>query len=117
MRYGDTQFHGTRWISERPLSSGTGKVQAKNAGPAGSFARPDGAVHSTYQLPAHRSDSSGEHSMKNSFLRCVLLLSVSLMAARIAPAQRDIDHKPDLVVDDDKVQCPTATFSSIRKEP
>ena len=52
--------------------------------------------------------------MKNSVWRCVLLLSVSLVTARIAPAQQDIDHKPDLVVDDDKVQCPTATFSSIQ---
>ncbi len=51
--------------------------------------------------------------MENAVCIFILLLSVSLLTPRIAPAQ-DTDHKPDLLVDDDKVQCPTATFSSIQ---
>src|ERR1700730_13420771 len=42
-----------------------------------------------------------------------LLLSVSLAVPPIA-APQDRDHKPDLLVDDDKVQCPAATFTSIQ---
>src|SRR6202047_2140156 len=42
-----------------------------------------------------------------------LLLSVSLAVPPIAATQ-DRDHKPDLLVDDDKVQCPAATFTSIQ---
>jgi nitrous oxidase accessory protein NosD len=42
-----------------------------------------------------------------------LLLSVSLAVPPIAATQ-DRDHKHDLLVDDDKVQCPAATFTSIQ---
>jgi nitrous oxidase accessory protein NosD len=42
-----------------------------------------------------------------------LLLSVSLAIPHIAATQ-DSDSKPDLLVDDDKVQCPSATFTSIQ---
>ena len=42
-----------------------------------------------------------------------LPLLVSILISRIAAAQ-DRDHQPDLFVDDDKAQCPTATFTSIQ---
>ena len=42
-----------------------------------------------------------------------LLLLGSILIPRIAAAE-DRDRKPDLLVDDDKVQCPTATFTSIQ---
>src|SRR5580700_4072528 len=42
-----------------------------------------------------------------------LLAAVFLVVPRVVAAQ-DRDHKPDLLVDDDKVQCPTATFTSIQ---
>jgi nitrous oxidase accessory protein NosD len=41
------------------------------------------------------------------------LLLVSILIPRMAAAQ-DRDHKPVLLVDDDKIQCPTATFTSIQ---
>ena len=41
------------------------------------------------------------------------LLWVSILIPRLVAAQ-DRDHKPDLLVDDDKIQCPTATFTSIQ---
>jgi nitrous oxidase accessory protein NosD len=52
--------------------------------------------------------------MTKSVLAVFLLLSVSTTAPRIARAAEDRDHRPDLLVDDDKVQCPTATFTSIQ---
>jgi nitrous oxidase accessory protein NosD len=42
-----------------------------------------------------------------------LLVSVLFLLPQMTAAQ-DQDHKPDLVVDDDKVQCPSATFTSIQ---
>jgi nitrous oxidase accessory protein NosD len=42
-----------------------------------------------------------------------LLVLFSLFDPHVATAQ-DHDRKPDLLVDDDKVQCPTATFTSIQ---
>jgi len=51
--------------------------------------------------------------MKKPALPVFLLLSVSLTVPHIAATQ-DRDRKPDLLVDDDKVQCPTATFTSIQ---
>src|SRR6202790_5590621 len=42
-----------------------------------------------------------------------LLTLVSFLLPRLAAAQ-DRDHKPDLLVDDDKVQCPTAAYTSIQ---
>jgi len=44
----------------------------------------------------------------------VLLISVSFAVPRTAVGRQDPDRKPDLLVDDDKVQCPTATFTSIQ---
>jgi nitrous oxidase accessory protein NosD len=52
--------------------------------------------------------------MKKSAFAAFLLLSASLIVPRIALAADDRDRKPDLLVDDDKVQCPTATFASIQ---
>jgi nitrous oxidase accessory protein NosD len=52
--------------------------------------------------------------MKKSASAAFLLLSASIIAPRIARAVEDRDHKPDLLVDDDKVQCPAATFTSIQ---
>src|SRR6202521_3062960 len=52
-------------------------------------------------------------TMKKPALPVFLLLSVSLTVPHIAATQ-DRDRKPDLLVDDDKVQCPTATFTSIQ---
>ena len=52
--------------------------------------------------------------MTNSALSIFLLLSVSSADSRMAAAAQDRDHKPDLLVDDDKVQCPAATFTSIQ---
>ena len=44
----------------------------------------------------------------------VLLACLAVcFAARPAPAQ-DANQKPSILVDDDKVQCPTATFTSIQ---
>jgi nitrous oxidase accessory protein NosD len=40
-----------------------------------------------------------------------LLILVSFLVPRVRAAQ---DRKPDLLVDDDKVECPTATFTSIQ---
>jgi nitrous oxidase accessory protein NosD len=52
--------------------------------------------------------------MTKSALAFFILLSVSMTAPRMARAAEDRDHRPDLLVDDDKVQCPTATFASIQ---
>jgi hypothetical protein len=51
--------------------------------------------------------------MRKFGLAVLLLLLVSILIPLIAAAQ-DRDHKPDLLVDDDKVQCPDATFTSIQ---
>jgi nitrous oxidase accessory protein NosD len=52
--------------------------------------------------------------MRKSALSVLLLLSVSFAVPRMAAATQDHDRKPDLLVDDDKVQCPAATFTSIQ---
>jgi nitrous oxidase accessory protein NosD len=52
--------------------------------------------------------------MRESALSVFLLLSVSFAVPRMAAGRQDRDRKPDLLVDDDKVQCPTATFTSIQ---
>jgi nitrous oxidase accessory protein NosD len=52
--------------------------------------------------------------MKKSAVAAFVLLSVSVFNPRIGQAAQDRDHKPDLLVDDDKVQCPAATFTSIQ---
>ena len=53
--------------------------------------------------------------MKKSALYVFLLLSLSFhLFPCVAVAAQGPDHKPDLLVDDDKVQCPTATFTSIQ---
>jgi nitrous oxidase accessory protein NosD len=51
--------------------------------------------------------------MRMSSLAPLLLAPVLILVPRVAAAQNR-DHKPDLLVDDDKVQCPTATFTSIQ---
>ncbi len=50
--------------------------------------------------------------MGKSPLPVFLLILVSFLVPRVAAQDRD--RKPDLLVDDDKVQCPTATFTSIQ---
>jgi nitrous oxidase accessory protein NosD len=54
--------------------------------------------------------------MRKSVVSVFLLLSVSFAVPRLAAGtqDRDRDRKPDLLVDDDKVQCPAATFTSIQ---
>jgi nitrous oxidase accessory protein NosD len=52
--------------------------------------------------------------MRKSAGHVFLLLLVSFASPRMARAAQDRDHKPDLLVDDDKVQCPQATFTSIQ---
>ena len=52
--------------------------------------------------------------MRKSPSRVSLLLSVSFLVLPVAVAAQDRDHKPDLLVDDDKIQCPAATFTSIQ---
>jgi nitrous oxidase accessory protein NosD len=52
--------------------------------------------------------------MRKSPLSVFLLLSVSFLVPHVTAAAQDRDHKPDLLVDDDKVECPTATFTSIQ---
>jgi len=52
--------------------------------------------------------------MRKSALSVFLLLSVSFAVPRPAAGSEDHDRKPDLLVDDDRVQCPTATFTSIQ---
>jgi nitrous oxidase accessory protein NosD len=52
--------------------------------------------------------------MKKSALSVFLLLSVSFAVPCLAAGTQDRDRKPDLLVDDDKVQCPAATFTSIQ---
>jgi nitrous oxidase accessory protein NosD len=51
--------------------------------------------------------------MRKFALPVLLLLMVSILIPRVAVAE-DTDHRPVLLVDDDKVQCPTATFTSIQ---
>jgi len=51
--------------------------------------------------------------MKKSALSAFLLLCICLAIPRIGATQ-DHDRKPDLLVDDDKAQCPTAAFTSIQ---
>ena len=52
--------------------------------------------------------------MRKSALAVFLLLSIFFLASRVAAGAEDLDRKPDLLVDDDKVQCPAATFTSIQ---
>jgi nitrous oxidase accessory protein NosD len=52
--------------------------------------------------------------MRKSALSVFLLVSVSFAVPRMVAATQDHDRKPDLLVDDDKVQCPAATFTSIQ---
>jgi nitrous oxidase accessory protein NosD len=53
--------------------------------------------------------------MKKPALYVFLLLSISYhLVPHMAHAAQDRDRKPDLLVDDDKVQCPAATFTSIQ---
>ena len=52
--------------------------------------------------------------MRKSALSVFLLLSVFFAVPRMAAGTQDRDRKPDLVVDDDKLQCPAATFTSIQ---
>jgi nitrous oxidase accessory protein NosD len=51
--------------------------------------------------------------MRNYAFPIFLLVFVSFLAPCMAAAQVG-DHKPDLVVDDDRAQCPNATFTSIQ---
>jgi len=51
--------------------------------------------------------------MRKFALAVFLPLMVSILIPRLAAAQ-DRDHKPDLLVDDDKIQCPNARFTSIQ---
>jgi nitrous oxidase accessory protein NosD len=53
--------------------------------------------------------------MRKSALPVFLLLSVTLAVPSMTAAAQDRDRKPDLLVDDDKVQCPAATFTSIQE--
>jgi nitrous oxidase accessory protein NosD len=52
--------------------------------------------------------------MRKYALSVLLLVSVFFAVPRMAAATQDHDRKPDLLVDDDKVQCPAATFTSIQ---
>jgi len=54
--------------------------------------------------------------MRTPVLSIILLLSVSLAFVHFARAEQREEHdrKPDLVVDDDKVQCPDAEFPPSR---
>jgi len=52
--------------------------------------------------------------MRKSILAVFLLVSVSLLVSCMPAAAQDDDHKPTLLVDDDTVQCPSATFTSIQ---
>ncbi len=52
--------------------------------------------------------------MRKSILAVFLLVSVSLLVSCMPASAQDDDHKPTLLVDDDTVQCPTATFTSIQ---
>jgi nitrous oxidase accessory protein NosD len=51
--------------------------------------------------------------MRKFVLSAFILLSVTLVRPNIA-ATHEGDRKADLIVDDDKVQCPAATFTSIQ---
>ena len=52
--------------------------------------------------------------MKKSALPVFLLLSVSFAVPRLAAGTEDHDRKPDVLVDDDRVECPAAAFTSIQ---
>jgi nitrous oxidase accessory protein NosD len=52
--------------------------------------------------------------MRKSVLSVFLLLSVSFAVPRLAAGMADRDRQPDLLVDDDRVECPAATFTSIQ---
>jgi nitrous oxidase accessory protein NosD len=51
--------------------------------------------------------------MRKSAVSIFLLLSISVAVPPIALTQ-DRDHEPNLLVDNDKIQCPSATFTSIQ---
>src|SRR6202158_207087 len=70
-----------------------------------------------YRYPALQGNVSRSSSWRITMRKSVFfLLSVSFLVPRMAAAAEaeDRDHKPDLLVDDDKVQCPAATFTSIQ---
>jgi nitrous oxidase accessory protein NosD len=52
--------------------------------------------------------------MRKSTLPVFLLILVSFLVPHMVARSQDRDRKPDLLVDDDKVQCPNATFTSIQ---
>jgi len=52
--------------------------------------------------------------MRMASLALYLLAPGFFLVPRMAAAAQDRDHKPDLLVDDDRVQCPTASFRSIQ---
>ena len=52
--------------------------------------------------------------MRKSTLPVFLLILVSFLVPHTVARSQNRDRKPDLLVDDDKVQCPTATFTSIQ---
>jgi nitrous oxidase accessory protein NosD len=52
--------------------------------------------------------------MRKSTLPVFLLILVSFLVPHMVARSQERDRKPDLLVDDDKVQCPTATFTSIQ---
>ena len=52
--------------------------------------------------------------MKKSAFAAILVLSASITAPLMSQPAEDRDHRPNLLVDDDKVQCPTAAFTSIQ---
>jgi nitrous oxidase accessory protein NosD len=52
--------------------------------------------------------------MRKSAFSVSLLFSICVLVPRMAAAAQDRDRKPDILVDDDKAQCPTATFTSIQ---
>src|SRR5258708_14446043 len=71
-------------------------------------------LHSIFFREGHVSQRSNWRiTMRKFAFAAFLLLLVSILIPRIAAAE-DRDRKPDLLVDDDKVQCPTAPFTSIK---
>ncbi|NDQ56792.1 MAG: hypothetical protein GZ088_06925 [Acidipila sp.] len=53
-------------------------------------------------------------AMTKPALSVFLLLSLSFLVSNLTAAAQDPNQTPNLVVDDDKVQCPAATFTSIQ---
>src|ERR1700723_830275 len=76
-------------------------------------AAPSNSPEAPILKPSMPRSSIWRNTMRKFVLSAFILLSVTLVRPNIA-ATHEGDRKADLIVDDDKVQCPAATFTSIQ---